>query len=477
MSASEGGFSDSAYSKVYYGLSTDIGYNTRVATGGGGDKTYYLAKFDPGYGDYLKGMPFVAGATEDSRFDTLSGPPVDWEYSWQFSLDDIKIGDEDKPDNMSFWSAGSRVLGQSVTALSGTYKELVDPSGSAGQAAGPVSKFTAAFYGGHDGFDITKAEPFSNVALSGNTVQTSYAYHTLERAIETVADPEYAPANILVMPGITNKGITSKLIETAENRADVLAIVDIEDVYKPRTESTQSFKDRLGSVTAAANSLKDRELNSSYGCTYYPWVQIQDPMSRQRVWVPPSVVALGTFASSQGKSAVWFAPAGFNRGGLSDPATAGMRVLRVTERVVSKDRDKLYAVNINPIAQFPNEGIVVFGQKTLQVTQSALDRINVRRMMIYVKKEISKIAAGILFDQNVRVTWDRFNSRANAFLSSVQSSLGVSEYKVILDETTTTPDLIDRNILYAKIFLKPARAIEFIAIDFIITRTGASFED
>lgn len=477
MSASEGGFSDSAYSKVYYGLSTDIGYNTRVATGGGGDKTYYLAKFDPGYGDYLKGMPFVAGATEDSRFDTLSGPPTHWEYSWQFSLDDIKIGDEDKPDNMSFWSAGSRVLGQSVTALSGTYKELVDPSGSAGQAAGPVSKFTAAFYGGHDGFDITKAEPFSNVALSGNTVQTSYAYHTLERAIETVADPEYAPANILVMPGITNKGITSKLIETAENRADVLAIVDIEDVYKPRTESTQSFKDRLGSVTAAANSLKDRELNSSYGCTYYPWVQIQDPMSRQRVWVPPSVVALGTFASSQGKSAVWFAPAGFNRGGLSDPATAGMRVLRVTERVVSKDRDKLYAVNINPIAQFPNEGIVVFGQKTLQVTQSALDRINVRRMMIYVKKEISKIAAGILFDQNVRVTWDRFNSRANAFLSSVQSSLGVSEYRVILDETTTTPDLIDRNILYAKIFLKPARAIEFIAIDFIITRTGASFED
>jgi hypothetical protein len=154
-----------------------------------------------------------------------------------------------------------------------------------------------------------------------------------------------------------------------------------------------------------------------------------------------------------------------------------MRVLRVTERVVSKDRDKLYAVNINPIAQFPNEGIVVFGQKTLQVTQSALDRINVRRMMIYVKKEISKIAAGILFDQNVRVTWDRFNSRANAFLSSVQSSLGVSEYRVILDETTTTPDLIDRNILYAKIFLKPARAIEFIAIDFIITRTGASFED
>ena len=195
------------------------------------------------------------------------------------------------------------------------------------------------------------------------------------------------------------------------------------------------------------------------------------------MWVPPSVVALGTFASSDSKSAVWFAPAGFNRGGLSDPSTAGMRVLRVSERVVSKDRDRLYAANINPIAKFPNEGIVVFGQKTLQMTQSALDRINVRRMMIFVKKEISKIATRILFDQNVEVTWDRFKSQADGFLSSVKSSLGVTAYKIILDETTTTPDLIDRNILYAKIYLKPARSIEFIAIDFVITRTGASFDD
>ena len=233
----------------------------------------------------------------------------------------------------------------------------------------------------------------------------------------------------------------------------------------------------MGNVRDAIEALRDRNLNSSYGCAYYPWVQIEDPLNRQRVWVPPSVVALGTFGSSQKKSAVWFAPAGFNRGGLSDPTTAGLRVLRVSERVVSKDRDRLYTVNVNPIAQFPNEGIVVFGQKTLQMTPSALDRINVRRMMIYVKKEISKIAAGILFDQNVDVTWQRFRIRTEGFLGSVKSSLGLTAYKVILDETTTTPDLVDRNILYAKIFLKPARSIEFIAIDFIITRTGASFDD
>ena len=152
-------------------------------------------------------------------------------------------------------------------------------------------------------------------------------------------------------------------------------------------------------------------------------------------------------------------------------------MVNVTERVIRKDRDKLYTANINPIATFPAEGIVVFGQKTMQVLPSALDRINVRRLLIYLKKEVSRIAATILFDQNVPATWTRFLNKVEPFLGSVQSRLGLTEFKVVLDETTTTADLIDRNVLYAKIFLKPARAIEFIAIDFVITRTGASFED
>ena len=472
LSASEGGYdSKTGYEKAYFGLSTDIGFETGVKT----TPTNYSTRFDPGYGDYLRGLPFVAGESEDSRFDGITGPPSETEYSWVFSLDDIKIGPDDGDDTLPYYLSGSRAAGTSVTALSGGYKELIRPTGSAAIPA--VNKFTAAFYGGHDGFDIREAEPFNNTDLSGKTVTNWSPYHTLDRAIESIADPEVAPANILAMPGITEKGLTQKLIDVAEDRADALAIIDLENVYTPRTENTNAFASRVGKVTDAISSLESRDINSSYACAYYPWVQIQDPINRQRVWVPPSVVALGTFASSDSKSAVWFAPAGFNRGGLSDPSTAGMRVLRVSERVVSKDRDRLYAANINPIAKFPNEGIVVFGQKTLQMTQSALDRINVRRMMIFVKKEISKIATRILFDQNVEVTWDRFKSQADGFLSSVKSSLGVTAYKIILDETTTTPDLIDRNILYAKIYLKPARSIEFIAIDFVITRTGASFDD
>ena len=152
-------------------------------------------------------------------------------------------------------------------------------------------------------------------------------------------------------------------------------------------------------------------------------------------------------------------------------------MLGVRQRLTAAERDELYDANINPIASFPSEGIVIFGQKTLQVTPSALDRINVRRLMIFVKKEISRIASRILFEQNVQSTWDKFLGQVVPFLEGVQAGLGLTDFRVILDETTTTDDLIDRNILYAKIFLKPARAIEFIALDFIITRSGASFDD
>jgi phage tail sheath protein FI len=185
---------------------------------------------------------------------------------------------------------------------------------------------------------------------------------------------------------------------------------------------------------------------------------------------------MGVFGSSQAKSDVWFAPAGFQRGGLSDGA-AGIPILNASSRLSSKERDQLYEVHINPIASFPSTGIVVFGQKTLQMRPSALDRINVRRLVLYLKKQISFLSTRILFEQNVQATWDRFKGLIEPFLANVKTRYGLTEYKLVLDETTTTPDLIDQNILYAKIMIKPARAIEFIAIDFIIANTGASFDD
>ena len=157
---------------------------------------------------------------------------------------------------------------------------------------------------------------------------------------------------------------------------------------------------------------------------------------------------MGVLASSQAASELWFAPAGFNRGGLTNGA-AGIAVTGVTERLTSKDRDTLYESNINPIASFPSSGIVLFGQKTLQERQSALDRINVRRLVIYLKKQISVLSTQVLFEQNVQSTWNRFKSLIEPFLANVKTRFGITDYRLILDESTTTPDLIDQNIMYA----------------------------
>tara|TARA_R100001510_G_C7655786_1_gene215157 strand:- start:1853 stop:4810 length:2958 start_codon:yes stop_codon:yes gene_type:complete len=414
-------------------------------------------------------------------------------YVTYFSLDDIIISGADaegaanagenidlssgRADTITFSSlatgevASARQAGTSYSALHSAYDLLTMG----------VDQFQAPFYGGSDGVNIIEADPFNNriLSASGVNAKNSYAYASVERAILSAKNPEVVECNVMAMPGITEEKLTSKLVQQCETRADALAIIDLPDVYIPAHQIREQ-----GGITArlkttakqSAKALQDRGLTSSYGCAYYPWVKIADTINDSQLWVPPSVVALGVFGFTEERNEIWFAPAGFNRGGL-DKGNAGLKVLNTTEHLTSKERDVLYEANINPIAKFPSEGIVIFGQKTLQTTQSALDRINVRRLLIFLKKEISRIAANLLFDQNVPATWNRFLGLVTPFLSGVQSRLGLSDYKVILDETTTTPDLVDRNIMYAKIFLKPARAIEFIAIDFIITNTGASFED
>jgi len=355
----------------------------------------------------------------------------------------------------------------SFNGISGEYASVLDSG---------FDKFTLPLCGGRDGLDVTEIEPFCDRITATGTPLTSYAYNSISKAIDIVADPEVVECNLMAIPGVATSGLTGKLISTCEARGDALAVIDLTGDYTPRGWNTEKESQRLPNVDLAVSNLKDRGLSSSYGCAFFPWVQVSDDINNRKVWMPPSVIALGTMASSTANSELWFAPAGFTRGGLSAGA-GGLPVSQVRMRLSSKERDKLYEANINPIAQFPAEGIVVFGQKTLQVTPSALDRINVRRLMIHVKKEISRMAATTLFDQNVQATWNRFLGKAEPFLKSVQSRFGLTEYRIILDETTTTPELVDRNIMYAKVFLKPARAIEFIAIDFVITNTGASFED
>jgi hypothetical protein len=401
-----------------------------------------------------------------------SAPYLDHQYV--FTLDDIKY---DSANKKYSYEEGCRrgtstTDGTSVTAVDGGWTDLV------GHSAGGITAFTTLMYGGHDGWDITEKNPIRNTFHDGTTEKVNYAYNTIKEAIDSVKDPEFVEYNLIAIPGITNNSLTRHLIDVAEDRADALAIIDLEEDFKPAHEGANSIAGTVayGDVSTAVSSLKDRGINSSYACAYYPYVQVRDTLSGDLVYMPPSVLAMGAMSYTDKVRAPWFAPAGFNRGGLST-GIAGLPVVGVTDKLSSEDRDDLYDANINPIASFPSEGIVIFGQKTLQVTRSALDRINVRRLLIFVKKGISRISNELLFEPNVQETWDRFISRAEPFLADVKARFGLTDYKLVLDKTTTTPDLIDQNIMYAKVFLKPARAIEFIAVDFIITNTGASFED
>jgi hypothetical protein len=455
--SSEFGLSD--HRAIYFGIDTTKSGSSQTA-------------FDETNIDYAHplGADFAASLEADSSTTT----------AYAFTLDNLSASSNatDSTANLYdrfYYVSGSRADGDSISAASGTYKSVLKAFKDVGGA-----RFTMPLFGGFNGLDVREKEPFNHTRqlTSTSTELNSYAFYSLKKGLDMISDPEYVEMNIAALPGIVNEDLTKQLIDVCEERADALAIIDPKGGYTPNTENTDSEQTRTKTTAAkeVVDNLIARNINSSYGAAYFPWVQIRDGLRGNLLYVPPSVVALGILGASETKSAVWFAPAGFNRGGLTESGS-GLSVTGVRHKLTSGERDRLYEANINPIASFPSEGIVVFGQKTLQVTPSALDRINVRRLMIFVKRGISRIASSTLFEQNLESTWTRFKTRADNFLGGVQAGLGLEEFKVVLDRSTTTADLIDRNIMYAKIFVKPAKAIEFIAIDFVVTRSGASFED
>jgi hypothetical protein len=437
--------------------------------------------------DALK-LNAVAGTSYDpaANGDTI--------YSAIITLDNVRYsGSSPNVNTVLVYDNGARSAGVSLTAT-GTLPTNFPQSASVAQTyKAPLvlgaNKFCSYFYNGSDGFNITESDPLRNGLIGSTaTAQNNYGMFSYQRAIDTVKSPEIAQYNAISIPGLINNSLQNRLITNTEQRADALVVVDVPYGYNPPSEYQAASavaggsdvpsigNPYLGNVNDAVTEWSSRAYNSNYACAYYPWVQIRDNVNGTNVWVPPSVVALGAMAYTDAVQAPWFAPAGFNRGGLSS-GIAGLPVVNTALKLFQTDRDNLYNININPIASFPNEGIVIFGQKTLQVERSALDRINVRRLLIYIKTGISRIASTVLFDQNIQDTWNRFTGQAEPFLADVKARFGLVDYKFVLDQTTTTPDLIDQNMLYAKVYVKPARAIEFIALDFIITNTGASFED
>jgi len=275
-----------------------------------------------------------------------------------------------------------------------------------------------------------------------------------DNMISLLSNQDEYKFNILFAPGLYNSGYTSQctsMINNTQTRGDSLFVLDL-----------VPYNTTVSAVTTQANSR-----NTSYAASYWPWVQMIDPATGKNVWVPASTVMAGVFAFNDTVAEPWFAPAGINRGGL--------QVIRAEQKLPQTSRDTLYTNKVNPIATFPGTGTVVYGQKTLQTQASALDRVNVRRLLIALKNYISQIANTLVFEQNTIATRNVFLSQVNPYLESVQQKQGLYAFKVIMNETNNTADVIDRNELIGQIYIQPTRTAEFIYLDFNILPTGATF--
>jgi phage tail sheath protein FI len=275
------------------------------------------------------------------------------------------------------------------------------------------------------------------------------------KQINALSNADEWDINMVVAPGITKNDhsyVHTAIVDMVEQRADAFFITEMGDSDLSLTQT----------ITKAS------ELDTNYAATYYPWVKTIDINTNKLVTVPPSVLLPGVFAANDRVAAEWFAPAGLNRGGL-------VGAVSVLNRLTQSERDELYEGKVNPIAQFPGQGIVVFGQKTLQDKPSALDRINVRRLLLTVRKYIASTSRFLIFEQNTSTTRNRFLNIVNPYLESIQQRQGLYAFRVVMDETNNTPDVIDRNILKGAIYLQPTKTAEFIQIDFNILPTGAAF--
>ena len=277
-----------------------------------------------------------------------------------------------------------------------------------------------------------------------------------DQAIALMSNQDDYRYNVISVPGLIKANAAqgsqiTTLVNNCVSRGDAMAIVDL-----------VNYNTAINTVTVQAAGF-----DSSYAATYWPWVRVVDANTSELVYVPASTVIPGVYAFTDSTSDPWFAPAGITRGGLS--------VVNAERRLTVGNRDTLYEANVNPIATFPGQGVVVFGQKTLQKKASALDRVNVRRLLIALKNFIGQVADTLVFDQNTIITRNNFLSQVNPYLESVQQRQGLYAFKVVMDDSNNTPDVVDRNEMVGQIYLQPTTTAEFIILDFNVLPTGATF--
>ena len=309
-------------------------------------------------------------------------------------------------------------------------------------------QFIVGFQEGFDGY-----APNTNAAdIEPSTTAGKLAYG---KHIAALSNADEYDINMIVAPHVNradHQAVFTSILDMVEQRADAFFIGDAGNA----------------STSLSATITQAQGVDSNYAAVYYPWIKTIDLNTNKLITVPPSVLLPGVFAANDRVAAEWFAPAGLNRGGL-------VGAVSVLNRLTQSEKDDLYENKVNPIVQFPGQGIVVFGQKTLQDKPSALDRINVRRLLLTVRKYIASTSRYLVFEQNTAETRNRFLNIVNPYLESIQQRQGLYAFKVVMDETNNTPDVIDRNIMKGAIYLQPTKTAEFIQIDFNILPTGASF--
>jgi hypothetical protein len=293
----------------------------------------------------------------------------------------------------------------------------------------------------------------SNGGYGGNGNIQGFAASDYTNAFSLLTNRDEYQFNVLLSPGVgLDCNASSDMISCVESRGDAIAILGAGVYNTP--------------INAAVSNASGQ--TSNYAAAYYPWVQLYNSNLGKTVWAPPSTVIGGVLAFNDQVGAEWFAPAGLNRGGIPS-------VVRAERRLSQTDRDTLYSANVNPLATFPGTGVCVWGQKTLQRKPTSLDRVNVRRLLIALKGFIGGVSRTLVFEQNTTVTRNRFLSQVNPYLSSVVQRQGLYAYKVVMDDTNNTPDVVDRNQLVGQIYIQPTKTAEFIILNFNILPTGATF--
>jgi hypothetical protein len=404
----------------------------------------------------------------EQKINQSYNPKKFYGYDFNFSGTDNRNFLSPTPDSATAVVGTAFYLGDNNQDVGANYPSSASPNTAAISLNDSITsinsrKFIVPFQGGFDGYKPNRVVSLGEDITAGNTqgydCSSNTALGTLafRKAINSVSNPDEFDINMLVLPGIIHRLHSSVSLfakDMCEDRQDTFFIMD-----------ASAWSD---SISTAVNAVQP--FDSNYVASYYPWVKILNTDKNKPVWVPPSVVLPGVIAFNDQVAAEWFAPAGLNRGGLTSVIEAKTRLTRV-------ERDALYEGRLNPIATFPGQGVTVFGQKTLQAKPSALDRINVRRLLIAVKKFIASSTRYLVFENNTAATRNRFLSIVNPYLESIQQRQGLFAFRVKMDETNNTPDVIDRNIMVGEIFLQPAKTAEFIVLDFNVLPTGAAFPE